>query len=352
MKGFKPMLLPNNKTSVEDIKWSDRITAPRQWYVSEKYDGIRIELFFNENGSVVAKTRNLKPFESYFIKTLVDKLHGKIFYNIVLEGEIYVDGLNFNEIIHLINTRDITSRANVHKMYNLWTKSNAGTNKNIWPYKNLDLQKSISYEKNNIKIMLFDCYHEGTKATFDKRLDLLKRTVDRLNNDVFEIIKQHDTFESVYEIYQYYQSVLEKGGEGLVLKYFKNEYKFNRLTDKECQGFKMKDDNKEYTVIIKDVLEGTVVMDGVETTIDEKGYSRTSKSKFDREESGLAKGFLVEHKKYGEFIVTLKGFTNYDKKQLLINKDEYIGLSCNIYGMKPIRSVPRSAKYIKGKSEL
>lgn len=95
---------------------------------------------------------------------------------------------------------------------------------------------------------------------------------------------------------------------------------------------------------------------GVETTLDNFGFSETSKKKDDRELSGLAKGFLVSFTKedgtnVGEFIVGLNGFDNSQKRELLENKEQYIGRHFKYTGMKPVLSFPRHAFFKEWRDE-
>ena len=70
-------------------------------------------------------------------------------------------------------------------------------------------------------------------------------------------------------------------------------------------------------------------------------------AKEDRELSGLAKGFLVEFEDKGTFLVGLNGFDNEDKRELLLNKESYIGKHFKYTGMKPVKDFPRHA-FFKG----
>ena len=106
----------------------------------------------------------------------------------------------------------------------------------------------------------------------------------------------------------------------------------------------MKDDANEYDGVIVDILEGTQIKEGVERSINELGRSTTSKKKDDRESSGMAKGFLI-HYEGKEFTVGLKGFDNEAKKEMLQNKDKYVGRHFKYSAMAPVKDLPRHAYF-------
>jgi len=180
---------------------------------------------------------------------------------------------------------------------------------------------------------------------YSERMKEILKRLEPFKEDFEDIIKIPGmlTMESKTGVENLYEMALKKGWEGLVLTHKDHKYKFGKNTLKQGTILKMKDDAIEYDGVVLDVLEATKAKDGTEKTVNELGRSVTSKKKDDREKSGLAKGFLVDFENVGTFKVSLNGFDNEEKAELLTNKGEYVGRHFKYTAMKPVKDFPRSA---------
>jgi hypothetical protein len=176
-----------------------------------------------------------------------------------------------------------------------------------------------------------------TSQPFVERYEQLKTITTRLDSRLFKYITQTEVL-SIDQTISMCESIIEAGGEGLMLKNANSRYKFGRSTEKERSAFKMKDEFNKYTAIIADVLEGTVVDPLADTSINELGYSVTSKLKEDRLPSGKAKNLLCIIDMGGYSVtqkVSLSGFNDQDKIRMLHNKRSWILKKIEVEGMKP-----------------
>lgn len=345
---YRPMLAPNNKADGSEIDWFGRLELPNKtiwepkvsdWAVSEKFDGIRAVIKF-ENGDCTILTRSLKKFRSKLIQKWENQLSGlKIPIDIIIDAEIYCENMTFNELQHFILSENVTSKPSVTKTIKAQKIGLFGNRSLNW----------LSTYYHDFKLHFFDsCMVEGKVWELRYNNMAFVYHLIREQVDFVEMFDQHQ-FETVEEIIRFYDTVIEDGGEGLILKHRLNQYKFGRVTLHQGTLFKMKDEMNWYVGKILDVLEGTEVGFWADTTINELGYSRTSKLQDDRLPSGKAKGFLVETwPEKRQLTVTLKGFTNDQKEDLLLDKEEWIGNQIEFMGMKPTKldGVPRMAKYI------
>lgn len=344
---YKPMLSPNNKADGKDIDWHTRLTTPtkviwnmyvQDWYASEKLDGIRVALMF-KNGKCTIKTRSLKNFRSILVKRWEEILTTvNMPFDIILDGEIYCPEMQFSELQHFILSEDVSSIQSIKK-----TVREQANGK----FYGRNLDWLTNYERHNITINLFDSCMAENKEWQYRNYNLYNAYTYLQHLDFVALVTQR-VFEEVDGILNWYNNVVEDGGEGLILKHSKNEYKFGRVTLNQNTLFKMKDEANWYEGVITDVLEGTEVDPWVERTVTELGYSRTSKLKDDRSPSGMAKGFEVLFDGDKKLVVTLKGFDNNAKEQLLDDKNKWLGRRIEFLGMPPTKTngVPRQAKYI------
>lgn len=341
MKQFKPNLYPNNATDGTKIDWKARIKNPEEWRFSEKYDGIRMQIFFDIDGKCAIHTRSLKGFRSFWVQELEDSLDGAMQGPIWVEGELWCKGMMFSELQHFFLSQDVTTE-----------KAKKKTVRDLMSgkFEGRTFEWLTTYD-HPFRVMLFDM-HDPNKPNqqFYERFHRVRECFFNMN------VKSWGTFvvttqlmsNGIGGILNFYEETIAAGGEGIILKHEQHIYKYGRNTLKEAKVFKMIDEFNEYTGVVTDVLEGTIVDPWVATTTNELGYSRTSKLQEDRMPSGRAKGFEVEWEGK-KLTVTLKGFTNDAKQYLLKAKQNWIGREITFLG-KPatkINGVPRQAKYIK-----
>lgn len=341
LKEFKPNLIPNNlKSEVTDF---DKIILKNGGYLKyfylKKKDGCRLELIDGEvlsralkaPGSQLVVDR-FKPIAEEFKKL-----------NILVEGEFYMHGLKFNSIFRFFSKENVE---NPKYRLELEKALKKDPEKFFKEYETTDIDFLTTFHS-ELKLHIFDCIildRPDLTGFLERVAEMVRRVFKScLPGDSHIVLPDIQLVESKEHLDSTYQQSLDEGYEGLILVHRDHEYKFGRNSLNQGTLLKMKEDSLEYDGIILDVLEGTSVKEGVETTIDNLGYSETSKKKDDRESSGLAKGFLVEYEDKGTFTVGLGSFDNTQKRELLINKELYIGKNFKYTGMKPVKDYPRHA---------
>lgn len=375
---FKPNLIPNSEVENPiDLKSiiGDNV---KDYIISFKKDGCRMELNALGNGEIL--TRALKPVDSIWLQNRYKALAEKCKeLGMVLEGEIYAHGWKFNEIVRVFKTEDITTNKKIKELtsdllkYNLkgtvdkpkWEtvahshaiilekqnyKSKFETN---WPGRTVEFMSTYS---ESIKLWPFDCFFpDFPQMEYRERMEKLLCSFAPKGelHEFWDIVNTRGwwnlltessgegitCWENLESLYAY---ALNENFEGLVIARADRTYKFGRSTEKEATIFKMKEDKNEYDGIVLDILEGTSIKDGVEKTTNELGRSVTSKLQEDRELSGIAKGILTEYEGH-QLTVSFSGYSHEELKEMLENKEQYIGQWFKYQGMKPVARVPRHA---------
>lgn len=365
MEKFKPNLISNNDKGVEEIiRIVESTYKPSEYLIPFKKDGCRIELI---DAHVLG--RSLKsPGSALVIERfqLLADLCEEL--GIILEGEFYSHGMSFNEIYRFFANTDVTRDSERKKLENYSKQFLLGYDdgkpsyskiKDFDQYKDSGKSTRLDEEFPGRSIDWLCTFHEDLKIHWfdgividepalgyaDRMYEIASRLMPYWNDisKVLVIAPTH-TCDTSDEIMNLYYQALDQGYEGLVLTHRDHVFKYGRTTLNEGTLLKMKDDKNVYDGVIIGIEEGTNIKEGKERTKNELGYSKTSKCKGDREPSGMAKGFLTSYK--GEqFIVSLKGFDNESKVELLQNKEKYIGKHFQYTAMKPLKVVPRSAYF-------
>ena len=375
---FKPNLIPNSDIANPiDLKTiiGDNV---KDWVISFKKDGCRMEINSDMNASILS--RSLEPVASIWLnnryKALAEKCKEL---GMILEGEIYAHGWRFPEIVRIFKTEDITNKKKVKELtadllkYNLkgtvnkpkWEtvapshaiildkqryKSKFETN---WPRRTVEFMSTYSED---IKLWPFDCFFpDFPQLEFRERMEKLFWNIENPAGELnefrdilnvggwYNISEETTTMITKWEDIEFlYNTILDRGFEGLVLAKADRTYKMGRSTEKEATIFKMKEDKNEYDGIVLDILEGTVVKEGVERTTNELGRSVTSKLQEDREPSGIAKGILTEYEGH-QHTVSFQGYSHEELREILENKKQYIGKWFKYQGMAPVKNIPRHA---------
>lgn len=342
MKSFKPNLIPNFDKGVE--KNIDQIILKNggydQYFILPKKDGVRVELI---DGQVLGRSLK-KPGSRLVVERFQSLADLCKELNIILEGEFYWHGQKFNTIMRFFSKSDVTCPKYKAQLRKELSKN---PEKFLTEYETTDIDFLTTFHS-ELRFHIFDgvILDKPELVEFQTRMEEI---VVRLSDAGVESNKHFIKWPMFYRaenkenLDTLYRDIVTEGYEGLVLVHRNHEYKYGRNTLKEGTLLKMKDDEFEYDGIILDVVEGTQVKDGVETSTNELGRSVTSKKKDDREASGLAKGFLVQFEDKGTFIVGLNGFDNEQKAELLNNKQNYIGKHFTYTAMVPVKDFPRHA---------
>lgn len=301
---FKPHLAPNEQVTL------DLIPNIKDKFTSKKLDGIRT---LPQKGGLLS--RSLKPIRN----TILNERFSKIVElatnnNCIFDGEIYGHNYTFDQI------------------------------------KSYVMRETHESVPEDIKFYCFDCYFiDEPELPFFSRLNKLHLLLESNQIDSL-ILVEHKPLYEINLIQTYYESVLDEGYEGVMIKDRNSKYKFGRSTIKEGVFFKYKP-FETTDAIVFDVFERTSARVGSEKKINELGYSVTSKKKDDRVGNGMIGGFWVtvpDHPEYGEFKVTVKEGNEELWKQMWDEKDNYIGkyIEFKFMGIG-MNKAPRLPKYIR-----
>ena len=203
-KSFKPLLAPNEKIDLNEIKYP--------LLASTKLDGIRV-IFYK--GQIL--TRSLKQLPN---KQLREKFEDIRKYsednNIILDGELYSHELNFQEIISFCMTEDFEDKKSIKKFGKV-----------------MEIPDSL----------IFYCF-DGIKDD-NYLLDFCERNLYHVQPLLMKFPKLIGTFLQKYvytkeDVDSYFEEVLNQGYEGLILRDPNGRYKFGRGTVKEAIIYKVK----------------------------------------------------------------------------------------------------------------
>jgi len=345
MSEFKPNLISSNPKDGSFTKeFRDNLINSKggikEYRAILKKDGCRLELGLKPD----PVGRSLKKPKSILLHERFAKLnHLCIDLGIIAEGEFYMHGEKFNTIFSFFSNTDVTNPNYKLKLEKLYLKKHKD-------YKKKYGDKTVEFLTtfhDDLKFWLFDgvILDRPDLVGFEERMIEIIRRLKTLSNEDLKYVEfpEFMIFESLDELDFAYETALAFDWEGYVLTHKDHKYKYGRNSIKDGTILKMKDENNRWDGIILDVEESTLIKDGVEKTRNELGRSVTSGKKEDRRPSGMAKGFVVEFEGKGTFSVGLKGFDNEDKKELLKNKQNYIGKNFEYTGMMPVKDFPRHA---------
>ena len=312
-----------------------------QYIAFKKKDGCRLAAGVQE----YLVTRSLKKVKSDLVNARFAEFNAlcrKL--NIIVDGEFYQHGLKFNEINRFFTKKDVTTPEYLQELQSLQSRR-PGTFFN--KYRGREIDFLTTFHK-GLKFWAFDfiILDRPDLVGFKERwVEAYNRLINHDLEAMSVVMPVQAFIEDHIDMERIYQIVLEDGWEGLILTHKNHPYKFNRSTIKEGTLLKLKDDMNEFDGVVLDVVEATKVKEGVAKTENELGRSVTSKKKGDRVPSGLAKGFLIDFEGIGTFPVGLRGFDNIAKKELLDNKEKYIGRHFKYTGMMPLKDFPRHAYF-------
>jgi len=305
MKKFEPMKAYNKKEDLSCIKY------PK--LVSFKLDGIRCVI---RDGEFLS--RSLKPIVNEQIKEKLQPLASfSKGYSIILDGEIYNHGIPFPLISSCVMTQDYTAKKSIKAWADLCVKH--------------DFHMSREEVFSGLKFYAFDCvYREKYEESFTERVDVLR---DISNEHVFDNILvevEQELFYSYEDVLKHFESALEKGYEGLMLKAEDSPYKCGRSTYKEDTMHKLKP-YVSFDARILGVVQATKVDPNAEKKTNELGRSVTSKKKGDRILIEKAADFQVEYN--GEFVYPTIAKTDEEKEEIWANQEDYIGKMIEYKGL-------------------
>lgn len=287
MKDFKPLLAPNKQVDL------DTLTFPK--LASFKLDGVR-GLFLNGN----FVSRSFKDIQNVQLR---EKFKGLMEYtsenNFVIDGEIYDEDLTFQEIITHVMTKDFTDKKTVKK------------------------HGKVLETPENLKFHIFDVVDPNNlDEPFEDRLVNAEK-INELFSDI-TVLVDHVTVNSKQDIEDLFQTALNTGNEGLMLRNPQGRYKTGRASINMDIIYKVKP-YRTYDARIISVSQGTVVKEDAEKKLDKFGRSVTSIKKDDRELSDMAQNFVVMYEGK-ELKVSVSSLTHDERKAAWDNRDNYVGM--------------------------
>lgn len=283
-KPFKCQLFPNKQVEPEDMQYP--------LIASHKLDGCR--MIFNKGE---LQSRSGKPIVNKQIHkkySWLKDITGTL--DIVLDGEFYSPTAEFSEISSVFRSHD----------------------------------KVIPED---MEFWAFDIGNHPSKYQ-DRIADLL-RIADNHNIKVPDSFMCHNP-EQVRSIME---QALEDGYEGLILLSPRSKYKNGRITVPSGDGYKLKP-YRTFDSKILSVVQASEVDPNAEKTINELGYSETSKKKGDRIPVDKAAAFEVQYEKGSVYVVL--AMTDEEKEEVWQNREDYIGRTVEWKGLCiGMKDVPR-----------
>lgn len=349
---FKPQLITNDKPNLDEIEYPV--------YTSKKHHGIRI-LIHPKHDKILG--RSMKPIPNIqFQEKFYSLLQWCKKRNTIIEGEAHIDEAISDDMVHFLNTIDLTKMSKTSKDH---------IEKNIKSGKFSLPEEAYYYLPESLNIYVFDMLMFDSNDVLVE-VNFRERHINATNIlcdfKSVEIIDQH-LFENKQQVMQYYEYVIHKNDEGVVLRYDK-PYKFNRSTLKEGLIYKLIPTPTFDARIVK-INQATVVREGAEKKTNELGRSVTSKKKDDRIPIEQAKDFQVEMRimepihgnKFRvieaddprkiptviiSFGVSMKGFDHEQRKEVWNNQEKYLGRMIE-FQCKEYRGIgmPKSAVFIR-----
>lgn len=296
MKNFKPLLCPNNEINLNELKYF--------LLCSTKLDGCRLLI---KQGQLL--TRSLKNLPN---KQLNEKFEPLRKFseenNYILDGEVYAQGIPFQFIVSCFMTEDCNDKKSIKKWEELCEEHNFFMSRN-------DVL-------NHLKFYMFD----GIKQDhFDEPFGM--RYINNVCkwSQLFPYLiteVKHIVVNNAQDVEKYFEEVLKKGYEGLILRNAESPYKFGRCTIRENIAFKLKPWKTEDSKIIG-VVQATRVNEDAEKTVNELGRSRTSKRQEDRHTIEKANAFVVDFN--GKELSVPIAMTDEKKEYIWNHQNEYIG---------------------------
>jgi DNA ligase-1 len=264
-------------------------------------DGIRC-LFIN--GQMVS--RSFKPIRN---KVLQEKFKGLKEYSAkfkhILDGELYMPGASFQDITSWVMTEN----------------------------------KAVPAD---FKFYWFDCVVGGDfpdiLMPFEKRIDLVPI------GDVLVKVEQKKLYIPD-DVQTMFEEALSNGYEGLILKSPSSHYKNGRATINEGLMYKVKP-FETFDGEIVEVIQSTEAREGSEKSLDNFGYSKTSKKKDDRVLIEKASAFRVKYN--GTTVKVTLAMSDEDKETVWEHRDAYIGKWIEYKGMQiGAKDVPRHPVFVR-----
>lgn len=202
----RPMLAHKYQDRGKSVDWE------KDNYASTKLDGIRCFIFIDENSNIKFESRTGKPFK--YFEHIANKI--KHLSNVILDGELYSNIVEFEKICSLVNSEEYDKETD--------------TDIQFFIYDFIDLN--------------------STDDVFEKRLEKLNKEFLKFTDEIQYPIQpvSQIKIKSEKDLKEFHDKWVAEGYEGLMLKDPKGLYEFgkrsnNLLKYKEMHSdeFKIKD---------------------------------------------------------------------------------------------------------------
>lgn len=319
-KTFLPLLAPNKEIDISSL------TYPVLGSV--KLDGCRLLV---KQGKLVTRSLKNLPNKQYNEKFDPLRQYSRD-NNYIIDGEIYAHGVPFQFIVSCFMTQDFEAKDSIKK----W--------KELCEEHDYYISREEVYDRSR-----FYCFDIVENENFNRSFKLRYLDTAKLWFKFSKLLTRvhHKLLNNKEEVEEYFQEALKDGYEGLILRNPEGIYKFDRATIKQNIIFKY----KPFVTtdrMIKGFIQATEVNKNVEKTINEKGYSRTSKKQGDRHLINKASGFVVDFN--GNDLTIPIAMTDKQKKYIWTHQEEYIGKCVEFkymeIGMKK-DGLPRIPKFVR-----
>lgn len=201
----KDGLLPIEPMTAEEISEEelDDILESSDYYAEEKFDGTRATLHF-WNGLIRVFSRRISAKTGWYVENSdsvphIRDLHFPQFNGTILDGEMFIPERPFKDVAATLN---------------------------CLPEEAVKRQQDLGY----IVFHAFDIlYYKGVKLEnmpLYRRKEYLKKVVNEINSSYIKLVPYFDTFIEINDNgkvlklskKEYYDYIVSKGGEGLILK--------------------------------------------------------------------------------------------------------------------------------------
>ena len=181
---------------------------PLGWYASEKFDGYRCLIYYEYTGRLVFISRAQKEFNvpDWFKEAMPSK---KLLKGRVLDGELWAGRENF-QMMGTVRKKIPVEEEWLNISFNVYDITNDGKTF-------LDRQKDLI---NIVKI---------AKASWNKKRKDLPYPYDKYESPL--VYTEQKKITSIKRMEEYYKTIIDVGGEGIMLKHPLSLYKGGRSSD-------------------------------------------------------------------------------------------------------------------------
>ena len=181
---------------------------PLGWFMSEKFDGYRCLIFYDNTGRLVFISRAQKEFNvpEWFKEAMPSQ---KLLKGRVLDGELWAGRENF-QLMGAVRKKVPVDEEWLNISFNVYDITNTG-------------KTFLERQKDLIRIV------KVTKTVWDKNKKELPYPFNNYDSPL--VYTEQMKITSIKRMEDYYKSIIEKGGEGIMLKHPLSMYKGGRSSE-------------------------------------------------------------------------------------------------------------------------